>query len=263
VQDFVFAKMSYADWRLGTDCKTVGSWNLHSVLPEDLDFFLLLSSASGIAGLHGQANYAAGNTYMDALAHHRVSRGLRATSLDLGALMEDGLLAEDPDFLKRVLSYGALNGISRRYFHAILDYYLDPSTPVDPQAIIGLRTSEDSAIITSRRPLFSKLRATTSSPSVQAQDHDWRSVLADPAANDLPALVADALVRKLSKTLSSLDGEIDMHKPLAAYGIDSLLSVELRSWIKATFGAEVALFEIQGGIGFEGLARVVIEKCKL
>jgi hypothetical protein len=255
--------MSFADWRLGTDCKTIGSWNLHTVLPENLDFFLLLSSASGIAGLHGQANYAAGNTYMDALAQHRVARGLRATSLDLGALIDDGLLAEDPDFLKRVLSYGALNGISRRYFNAILDYYLNPSTPVDAQAIIGLRTSDDSAIITSRRPLFSTLRATTLSSSTQEHHNDWRSILADPAANDLPALIADALLRKLSKTISSLDGEIDMHKPLAAYGVDSLLAVELRSWIKATFGAEVALFEIQGGIGFEGLARIIIEKSKL
>jgi hypothetical protein len=97
-----------------------------------------------------------------------------------------------------------------------LDYYLNSSTPVDAQAIIGLHTSDNLAIITSRRPLFRTLCAATSSPSTQVNHNDWRSILADPAANNLSALVAHVLLRKLSKTFSSLDGEIDMHKPLEA-----------------------------------------------
>ena len=39
----------------------VGSWNLHELMPRDLDFFIMLSSLAGILGNRGQSNYRAGN----------------------------------------------------------------------------------------------------------------------------------------------------------------------------------------------------------
>lgn len=49
---------------------------------------------------------------------------------------------------------------------------------------------------------------------------------------DAAATVSQALIKKLSKTLSALlQSEVELDKPLAAYGVDSLLAVELRSWI--------------------------------
>ncbi|KAF2798819.1 reducing type I polyketide synthase [Melanomma pulvis-pyrius CBS 109.77] len=262
LRDFTFDKMTYANWRLGTDCKTIGSWNLHKLLPIDLNFFILISSASGVVGLHGQANYAAGNAYMDALARYRISLGLRATSLDLGALTDDGLLAEDPEFLSRVLSYGALNGISRTYFNAIMDYYCNPSLPpqtcTQSQPIVGLCTGDD-GIITSRQPIFRKLatKATSATASSSPKNQDWKAIFAEPAKHDIADLITTALIRKLAKTNSSLQGEIDVCKPLVTYGVDSLLAVELRSWLAKEFGADVALLEIQGGVGFESLGRIV------
>ena len=73
--------------------KVQGSWNLHQ-LPKGMDFFVLLSSYAGIIGGLGQANYASGNTYQDALARHRVAHGEKAVALDLGIVESVGMVFE-------------------------------------------------------------------------------------------------------------------------------------------------------------------------
>lgn len=83
--------MTYEDWVAATRPKMQGSWNLHELLPKDLDFFVLLSSSAGVIGARGQANYNAGNGFQDALAQHRQSRGLAAVALDLGPILGAGV----------------------------------------------------------------------------------------------------------------------------------------------------------------------------
>jgi len=74
--------------------KIAGSWNLHSLTQDlPLDFFVLFSSASSILGSPGQANYAAANAFMDALAHLRRAQGLPALSVNWGAWSVSGMAA--------------------------------------------------------------------------------------------------------------------------------------------------------------------------
>ena len=87
--------MTFDDWETSIKPKVQDSWNLHSMLPRDLDFFILLSSISGVIGNGGQANYAAGNTSMDALANYRIAHGEKAVSLDLGWMEAEGVVAEN------------------------------------------------------------------------------------------------------------------------------------------------------------------------
>ncbi|WP_324606300.1 SDR family NAD(P)-dependent oxidoreductase, partial [Streptomyces globisporus] len=61
------------------------AWHLHTLTHHHpLTHFLLYSSLSGLTGTPGQANYAAANTFLDALAHHRHTHGQPATSLAWG-----------------------------------------------------------------------------------------------------------------------------------------------------------------------------------
>lgn len=99
LRDGLYETMPYENWIQATRPKIEGSWNLHELMPKELDFFVMLSSVSGIVGNRGQSNYCAGNTYQDALAHYRRSQGLTAQTVDLGAIGGMGWFEENKEDL--------------------------------------------------------------------------------------------------------------------------------------------------------------------
>lgn len=75
--------------------KVNGAWHLHCLTETiQLDFFVLFSSITSLLGGAGQANHAAANAWLDALAHYRQAQGLPALSINWGAWSEVGAAAE-------------------------------------------------------------------------------------------------------------------------------------------------------------------------
>ena len=143
IRDAIFENMSFEDWVSATRPKIQGSWNLHTLLPKDLDFFILLSSSAGVIGARGQANYAAGNAFQDALAHHRRHQSLKAVSLDLGPILGVGMVAEDEATLDILRKSGFLC-VRERDFHILVEaamsgYTMDGNV-IPPQVIVGTGT---------------------------------------------------------------------------------------------------------------------------
>ncbi|WP_228853307.1 type I polyketide synthase [Aegicerativicinus sediminis] len=75
--------------------KVEGTWNLHyNSLNLNLDFFIMYSSAVSVLGSPGQGNYAAGSSFLDAMAYYRKNMGLPALSINWGPWAEVGLAAQ-------------------------------------------------------------------------------------------------------------------------------------------------------------------------
>jgi hypothetical protein len=94
LDDGVVTRQTLARLRKAMDPKVAGAWNLHQhTMDLALDFFVLFSSAASLLGSPGQANYAAGNAFLDALAHHRRASGLPGLSINWGGGMADAATA--------------------------------------------------------------------------------------------------------------------------------------------------------------------------
>ena len=275
--------MDVAQFREALHPKVQGSRNLHELVPgsDSLDFFIMLASSAGIAGSRGQCNYAAGNAYQDALATHRRACGLRATSLDLGVILDVGLIAEllaegsNKDLAENIARW-KYAGLYAKEVLAMLHAGMTQETlhgrSLAPQLITGLGTGGMADMAGIPIPWwlmdakFAHLRTVDTHRKVDESSDDTQGMqaLVSQAASleDAAGVVSIGLVRKLAKMLMVDVEDIEPEKPITRYGIDSLLAVELRSWIFMDIQADVSVFQLMSNVPITELARQIAVKSK-
>ena len=257
--------------------KVQGSWNLHAYLPKDLDFFVMLSSSAGVGGSRGQGNYAAGNTYQDALANYRASRGLPATSIDVGMILGVGFVAENLDAIDNLRNWGFI-GIREEEFHTILASaitgYSKGETRIPNQVITGLGTGgmiKQSGI--EEEPFwfsdakFSLMRLVDTHQLVTDLENSTAqlsNVLGEVSSlADATKIICDALTVKLAKSMMMPVEDLDASRPANTYGVDSLVAVEIRNWVFREVKADVSVFEILSNVPLAVLSSKIALKSKL
>ncbi|CAG8952791.1 hypothetical protein HYFRA_00009036 [Hymenoscyphus fraxineus] len=276
LQDVIFENMTHKQWETTIRSKVHTSWNLHTLLPSNLDFFILLSSLSGIYGGISQANYAAGNTFQDALARYRVSRGQKATSFDLGWMRTIGVIAENEEYQNHRVMEGDMAKIEEDEILSLFEIYCNPSHPVlspdESQILVGVITPRDyfeqgtEQPDMMRHPLFSSFgRVSGSTDASEEGDGTDCTVRFKKAETEgqRTDVVVSALVAKLARSLSMVADDVDPSKKLFEYGVDSLVAVELRNWIAKQFMAEVAVFDIMGGSSITDVSVLVTKRSSI
>ena len=223
--------------------KVDGAWNLHTLTRDAaLDFFVLFSSAAAVLGSPGQAHYAAGNAFLDALAWQRRAEGKPALSINWGPWAEVGL-------------------VSRPEQHRNLNRHGMIPIPVAD----GLQTL--SRLIRSSATQVAVVRT---EPSLTAD------VLGEPAADEGHENMLDAVLRvddgerrrrleaylreQAAGKLGLAPAQLDVESPLHQLGVDSLVAVELRAQIERDLGIVVPVVRLLDGPSVTGLAGWLVER---
>ncbi|KAK7186534.1 polyketide synthase [Paraphaeosphaeria sporulosa] len=276
LRDATFARMTFDQWTECTLPKVQGSWNLHQAMAGvDLDFFILLSSAGAIVGNGGQSNYAAGNTFQDALARFRVSRGAKAISLNLGMILGGGYVAENDAVRERLVRNGELYPIHLEEFLAMLDYCCNPDlgllSPDECQLVTGvtlpaqLRAEGKDVPLRLLQPLIRCLAQIPVRVSFKTQNEGTGENLMAAFreaenVNEAASVATEMLKIKTSKLLGLQVQDVEASSQLEHYGVDSLVAIELRNWISKELGVDIAVFEILGGMSLLELGVLIAQR---
>ncbi|PKK41981.1 hypothetical protein CI102_15066, partial [Trichoderma harzianum] len=229
--DSPFESMTSEQWNTATAPKVQGSWNLHHALGchKDLDFFILLSSISGIIGNSAQANYSAGNTFEDALAVHRRHRGFPATSLNLGLVnMDTGNIGSVDDFVKKF--------------------------PHLASVLVGKKEVKAALQLAIRGIGLNGLQI----PSQVVVNYE-KAIKSAKTTEEARLIIEDALRVHVAAAMSSDASNIDVDKSVTAYGIDSLKATEVRNWFLKEFDSRLSIFEILSPMPISRLALSILK----
>jgi NAD(P)-dependent dehydrogenase (short-subunit alcohol dehydrogenase family) len=275
LNDTLFEPMSYRRWLETAQNKVAGGYNMHRYLPKNLDFFVMLSSASGYMAANTLSNYASGNTFLDALAQHRRAKGLAAYAVGPGFISGIGWAMENVKVTDaHKADYGLMSIQPAHVFSlvesAISGYaYGDREMPPQlPMTMGSGRELQHTKLIKTRYhyadPRFAYLRR------LDVREELWGSGQSETVilTNDLKKAssllkacerVEVALATKLATSMSTKVGDVDTSKPVSVYGVDSLGSIEVGNWIRAVLRSTVGVFNILGAASILQLALKIAE----
>ncbi|WP_443043014.1 type I polyketide synthase [Streptomyces sp. NBC_00370] len=220
--------------------KVDAAWHLHE-LTRDLDLaaFVLYSSTAGVLGGPGQANYAAGNTFLDALAAHRRAQGLPGLSLAWGA-WEQGVgmtsTLEDKD-VRRVSGSG-MPLLSVEQGLALFDAATGSDEAlVVPLGIGGGAIPAAAGVPALLRGLVRTGRRAAKSGAAGVSRAGLVERLAALSEHERPRLLVDLVRTEAAVVLAHSSPEaIVAEREFRQLGFDSLTAVELRNRLSAATG---------------------------
>ena len=229
-----------------TGPKIAGAWNLHECTRRlELDAFLLFSSVSSLLGNAGQASYAAGNAFLDALAAHRRAAGLPCLTVNWGVLGETGMVAR-AEGLRAQLERIGMKALSNEQVLAALDYLL-PLDAVQTGVIDG-DWARWAAVHprAARQPSLSALMADLAAGANAAED-DLQSTLAALPPEERTRILVERIHKVVASTMRLPVERVDPAEPIRNLGLDSLMAVELTAALEARLGLPVPSMELMSG----------------
>ena len=228
--------------------KINGAWNLHlqtQNLP--LDHFVMFSSVASLVGSPGQANYAAANGFLDALAHQRRLQGLPALTVNWGVVAGAGYVARHKkleEYFERI----GWAGITPADSLPILGRLMQQ--PAISQMMVSRIDWAKWAGITQNiisTPRYALLTTEDALKQTASSGTNWlRDTVLGTKPEDRFSIVETFLREQVAKVLRTAASKIDPRRPLNEIGLDSLMAVELIHQIESQTGIAIPTGQLMG-----------------
>jgi acyl transferase domain-containing protein/NADPH:quinone reductase-like Zn-dependent oxidoreductase/thioesterase domain-containing protein/NADP-dependent 3-hydroxy acid dehydrogenase YdfG/acyl carrier protein len=251
--------------------KAIGAWNLHEATLDtasplnDVTQFVLFSSAAATLGSPGQANYAAANASLDALAGQRHALGLPTTSIgwgpwgagdegSSGAGMASGETAD-------AVRAKGMELLPPREAFRLMGLLMQQSE-APAVAVFDARWDAMSRLLSGRRtPLLDDLLTAVETSAASARgDAALRQRLLTATADERDAVLVEMVRNELARVTSVAAEEIDVAAPLTAIGIDSLMALELKNNLEAKLAITLPMGKLLAGPSVKSLAQAAAEE---
>ena len=236
-----------------------------------MEFFAIYSSAVGVIGSPGQANYAAATAFQDLLATDMGIAPFPIISLCPGPTEGTGRAIQDPKYQRNLLHQGLALVNSGDWF-AVLDGILDKdrNSSHSRQVVLGLdsnalRNSGNQNLIRNR--MFQNVLHHDADRAISEKKDVIEtpiSVLEAAATlEEARDFISSMIAQKLSDFIALNGEDVDTSMPISEFGFDSLHMIELRNWIGATLSADLETQEIQQASSTLALSKVVADRSRL
>ncbi|MGT0250957.1 amino acid adenylation domain-containing protein [Burkholderia pyrrocinia] len=212
--------------------KVAGTWLLHQQSEHfPLDFFILFSSIASAWGSREQAHYSAANRFLDALAHHRRSRGLPALSVNWGPWAQGGMTFPDAEALLRRVG---IRSLAADRALDVLDHL--PAVPQVAVVDIDLALFQGSYEARGPKPFLDRVRVGESPPRAPAMP-----ALSDASPRERKRLLADSIDRAVAQVLGYAAGTLDRDLGFFEMGMDSLMALDVRTHLEKALGIPLSV----------------------
>jgi NAD(P)-dependent dehydrogenase (short-subunit alcohol dehydrogenase family)/acyl carrier protein len=223
--------------------KAMGAWHLHDLTRDDaLDLFVLFSSAAALLGSPGQANYAAANAFLDALAHQRRWEKRPALSVNWGSWAEVGMAARLRDSEGKRWSASGIG-------------WIEPQRGLETLEQLIVAGCDQAGVLPIDWPkFFSRIPAGTEPTWLLEVAEEARAagtagdsgppVLLEKLQEATPSerieVALTELQRQASRVLAMEKGDLpDPRRPLNELGFDSLTAVEFCNRVGRLIGQHI------------------------
>jgi len=255
LDDGILLQMDWRKFHRVMAPKVEGAWLLHELTRDiALDHFVLFSSVLSIMGSAGQANYAAANAFLDALAARRRSEGLPALVLNWGPWDESGLATASGDKGRVIWRARGTEYIDAETGLQALDALIGSELPHAAITITNWQTfvQQFETVPALYRSLQKEVGRIADASPAASQMEFLRSKLRDAAASERRRLLIAFVGQQAAKTLGMSD-PISIAQPLRELGLDSLMSVTLVNRMEAALGIRISAAKLIRGPSVEQL----------
>ncbi|MGG3571970.1 type I polyketide synthase [Bacillus gobiensis] len=241
--------------------KIWGAWNLHDYFDDkDLEFFIMYSSVASLVVSPGQSNYSAANAFLDALSNYRNSLGKRSVSVNWGPWKEVGMATKldlNTFFIDRGL------------------YPMNPQEGLECLEMILSQSKSQLAVLgadwnkiamrnypVEYTPMMVSSLIDTASNTKTMDSKQTESILAKIQSLQDESEKLNAIQEYLTDTVAAVlrmdKTKLNHSQSLTSWGLDSMISIELKNFIERDLHVEMAVVDLLKGINILDLSEHIL-----